>query len=794
MHIMARPTRLLALLTTLGVCTAQQHDDTAGQPHLTWRQAGNPLSKAFDCGNETAECLLFEDDPVSGRVQARRVSDGGVQWQSATIEGLAGNSASQHPYPDVVASSTNFCFSQTTCPDDSGSSTCLAHVTCIDQKSGARTLAPPSTVENVGGSSVQMHGLPNSGGLLLVASNNAEPGEQQTPAAAWSPPQAWLARFATTGGSNSGTQPTYQPTYNLTFPDRAFHSCLTVGAFPAAPLGGVFVVIADSHSTHGAVSDPPVFAVMLDAGSGATIWNLTVTGIGDMAEWVLVGLEDGSQLLLRGGDGAAFDPQTGKVIWSSKSLVGGFDTVLGDTVLATAVTGVGNSNRLNVISLTDGQVAWQFPTAAQLQHMEQKEVFTEGIQCSIEGNSTGVCFLSFTCSNAPPPPAPPCPGVDMLQFCMHCYPGPAVGACDDQYAGPYYCCGPHVYPASGGAPCSGCKGGYHPCNQSSCVGGSSSFGGQNEATDFFQNCPPALLPAGAAACGTAGSPCRITLDAITGATLYAQTAASGLPSRGCDGKVACPALFRLGDVVMTNGNGGLSAMNITDGAIAWTVPCSGCADAMSAVQLAVPPASECDTMLGQLCAAAKDAGVAQCGMCAGMHAGQLQAAGCTDKDITAWCDSDSHDSDDDPEERTVLVAGSDSSLSNLPAVVVMDPATGATLYTVTLTPLTPHSVRRDEAVAKVFENGQWKIRLLWVQAAVAEGGLTILLDGVHTEDSSDAHVHDSTAEADRVIAQEEQPHVEAAAAEREESSRHRMQIPPPPVTFYNYYTWRVDSV
>ena len=183
--MMARPAPFLALLAALGACTAQQqkqqhqqHDDSAGQPHLTWRLGGNPLSKEFHCGNETSKCLLFEDDPMSSRVQAHRVSDGGVQWQSATIKGLGGNSASQHPAPDVVASGTNFCFSQTTCPDDSGSSPCLAHITCIDQKSGARTLVPPSTVENVGGASVQMHGLPNNGGLLLVSRNNAEPGEQ----------------------------------------------------------------------------------------------------------------------------------------------------------------------------------------------------------------------------------------------------------------------------------------------------------------------------------------------------------------------------------------------------------------------------------------------------------------------------------------------------------------------------------------------------------------------------------------------------------------------------------------
>ena len=767
---------LLALLAACRACTAQQQHAGPAGPHQTWKLRGNPLSKSFDCGNGTAECLLFEDDPVTGCVQAHRVSDGGVQWQSTRITGLAGVSATQHPFPNVIASGTHFCFSQTTCPDDSGSSPCLSHVTCIDQKSGARTLAPPSTVENVGGEVVQMHGLPNSGGLLLVAPNNAEPGEQQTSTAA---PQAWLARFATTGGNN-GTQ----PTYNLTYPGQAFDVCLAVGALPAAPLGGVFVVIADSRSsarerergrerrdnTHGAVSDPPMFAVMLDAGSGATIWNLTV-GYEEDSQWALVGLADGARLLLRGGDGTAYDLQTGKVLWSSKHLADGFDTVVGDTVLATAVTGVGNSNTVYVISLTDGQVAWQFPTAAQLQHMEQKEAYIGGIQCSTEEHSASVCFLSFTCSKAPPPPAPPCPGVDMLQFCMHCYPGPAVGACDDQY-GPYYCCGPHVYPASGGAPCSGCKGGYHPCNQSSCVG-RSSFGGQNKATDFFQNCPSALLPAGAAACGTAGAPCRITLDATTGATLRAQS--EGLPREGCDGVMACPALFRLGDMVMINGNGGtLSAVNVTDGAIAWTVPCSGCATAMSAVQMAAPPASACDTTLIQLCAAAKEEGVAQCGMCAGAHADPLHAAGCTDIEITAWCDSASHGGDGYLAGRTVLVAGSDSSLSNLPAVLVMDPATGATLYTVTLT---SGSVGRRDDAAVVSDDGHWEIRMLWVQAAAAaKGGLTIFLDGVHTDNSFDAHVHvrQSTAAADRVFAPE--------------------QPSPPPDTFYDYYTWRVDSV
>ena len=127
-------------------------------------------------------------------------------------------------------------------------------------------------------------------------------------------------------------------------------------------------------------------------------------------------------------------------------------------------------------------------------------------------------------------------------------------------------------------------------------------------------------------------------------------------------------------------------------------------------------------------------------------------------------------------------SSSDSSLSNLPAVVVMDLATGATLYTVTLT---AGSVgRRDEAVAKDFEDGHWKLRLLSVQAAAAaKGGLTILLDGVHITDSSDAHVHESTAEADRVVVPE-QLRVAAAAIGWEESSPRRMQLPPPPDNFY----------
>ena len=54
----------------------------------------------------------------------------------------------------------------------------------------------------------------------------------------------------------------------------------------------------------------------------------------------------------------------------------------------------------------------------------------------------------------------------------------------------------------------------------------------------------------------------------------------------------------------------------------------------------------------------------------------------------------------------------------------------------------------------------------------------------------DPHVHDSTTEADRVIAQEEQPHVEAAATEREESSRRRMQTPTPVIVCD---IWACDS-
>ena len=86
----------------------------------------------------------------------------------------------------------------------------------------------------------------------------------------------------------------------------------------------------------------------------------------------------------------------------------------------------------------------------------------------------------------------------------------------------------------------------------------------------------------------------------------------------------------------------------------------------------------------------------------------------------------------------LLVAGSDSSLSSLPTVQVMDAAAGAELYTVTLNTsgMLGGARERDGSPGAAFAGGgHWKIGLLWVQAAAAAegGGLAIFLDGVHSE-------------------------------------------------------------
>ena len=70
----------------------------------------------------------------------------------------------------------------------------------------------------------------------------------------------------------------------------------------------------------------------------------------------------------------------------------------------------------------------------------------------------------------------------------------------------------------------------------------------------------------------------------------------------------------------------------------------------------------------------------------------------------------------------------------------------------------------------------WSVEPLWAQTAATGGGLTIVLAGVHEDNS---HRPGRRAE-------EKEP--------MHETRRRAQGPPPPPVTFYDYYTWRVDSV
>lgn len=242
-----------------------------------------------------------------------------------------------------------------------------------------------------------------------------------------------------------------------------------------------------------------------------------------------------------------------------------------------------------------------------------------------------------------------------------------------------------------------------------------------------------------------------------------------------------PDLFRLGDIVMLNGKSGtLSGMSVSNGSMLWTIPCSGCADSLLAFE-SVEPTGGCDAELVALCAAAKNDGVAQCGMCAGQNAALLHGAGCSNEQITSWCStSPSSRSSGVSGSRydrlhtasgneTLIIAGSDSSISSLPAVAVFEPTTGDVRWTVTVNisglpgTVNTASLRANSA----GDEEHWSITPLWVEptASNADEGQSIYLSGVHTEERMKAGL-----------------------------ARRRTQVPPPPpVTFYDYYTWRVDS-
>ena len=239
---------------------------------------------------------------------------------------------------------------------------------------------------------IELHELTDGGGLLLVAPNNVDPGQQHirgSDVADGSAP--WLARF--TAGSKT-------PEYNRTFPRQALEVFFTVGSLPAAPLGGVFAVTANTQADHGRRGT--VSAVMLCGGTGTTLWNITLdayqTSYMSLKSWSIVGAP-GSQLLLQvtRGNGTAFDLQTGKAEWSSDTLSFSSSSTdlkqagAAESLLALVDGSDGNSNTLTAVSLKDGKDIWQFPTVTQLQQMGPgTEAFIWETQCS----DGGVCFLA----------------------------------------------------------------------------------------------------------------------------------------------------------------------------------------------------------------------------------------------------------------------------------------------------------------------------------------------------------------------------------------------------------------
>ena len=110
-------------------------------------------------------------------------------------------------------------------------------------------------------------------------------------------------------------------------------------------------------------------------------------------------------------------------------------------------------------------------------------------------------------------------------------------------------------------------------------------------------------------------------------------------------------------------------------------------------------------------------------------------------------------------------------MSSLPAVVVLEPNTGDVQWTVTVNISGLPGTTNSASFRSKSDEAHWSITPLWVEltAGNENGGHSIYLSGKHTEDAT-----------------------EERAMERH--PRRRTQIPPPPpVTFYDYYTWRVDS-
>lgn len=163
------------------------------------------------------------------------------------------------------------------------------------------------------------------------------------------------------------------------------------------------------------------------------------------------------------------------------------------------------------------------------------------------------------------------------------------------------------------------------------------------------------------------------------------------------------------------------------------------------------------------------------GMCAGINAGLLHAAGCNNDQITAWCTSTPTSlisSSPSDESKTLVIAGSDSSLSSLPAVVVLDPATGKVQWTVTVNISGLPGSKGSSLGSEAGDGAHWSITPLWVERTAGDrnAGYSVYVSGLRTEQV--------TSEVGQV---------------GHHGRRRAQSPPPPPVTFYDYFTWRVDS-
>jgi hypothetical protein len=394
-------TRLLGL--ALCAVAVSSLAATPSRPHQAWKLSGNPVghpTEGFDCGNGT--CLLFVGESgfmdSASPLVAHRTSDGGLQWSSSKIKGLHNTNEDRTSRPNLVHSGSNFCVEDTDC-GTFGDGPCVSRVACIDQKTGSRSPSPPPTPESVGGAGVEMHELPEADGLLLVYPNNVEPGQQQKARGA-DDGTAWLARF----GPGSAT-----PDYNISFPGLALETYFVVALDDAAMIFAVTAATRpDSHGNRGATC-----AVMMNADSGATMWNNTL--VGDQAyfmalkAWSVVGAS-GSEVLVQvlQHNATAYDIQTGTAVWTSGAL-GGILTddlkAVDDVVLTLKGGGDGDSNVLVAVSTTNGSLVWQYPTASQLDGMGGLEAFLWDFQCSsaAPNNDTAlpaaVCWLGFSCTH-----------------------------------------------------------------------------------------------------------------------------------------------------------------------------------------------------------------------------------------------------------------------------------------------------------------------------------------------------------------------------------------------------------